>query len=294
MKRVGNRMNKKEWIKQFEEMHGRKPTTSELTDVFSTTKNIKMYIGLAVTALVIAIVTSIFLYSSNAKKEANQASTSSTKTEERTRSQGKDEKDKEKEEEIQKLKDQLKALDAKISEVEELVRQLKKETLVSKLDFEAIRNNDLSSLEGIWRTPSGNEYIINDSGEVHSTWVLDGDKQESIVEFTAKKNQNGRNPETVSLSAWTKGSLAGGFVVVLVPSGIVMEPGDDGKITDNSNHAEDRLFAGQQYEAMLMHPENVYYRVKPDTSQLELEEKNLTKLKADRDTLKSTLESKEK
>ena len=253
-----------------------------------------MYIGLAVTALVIAIVTSIFLYSSNAKKEANQASTSSTKTEERTRSQGKDEKDKEKEEEIQKLKDQLKALDAKISEVEELVRQLKKETLVPKLDFEAIRNNDLSSLEGIWRTPSGNEYIINDSGEVHSTWVLDGDKQESIVEFTAKKNQNGRNPETVSLSAWTKGSLAGGFVVVLVPSGIVMEPGDDGKITDNSNHAEDRLFAGQQYEAMLMHPENVYYRVKPDTSQLELEEKNLTKLKADRDTLKSTLESKEK
>ena len=287
-------MNKKEWIKHFEKTHGRKPTTSELTDVFSTTKNIKMYIGLAITALVIAIVTSIFLYSSNAKKEANQASTSSTKTEERTRSQGKDEKDKEKEEEIQNLKDQLKALDAKISEAEELVRQLKKETLVPKLDFEAIRNNDLSSLEGTWRTPSGNEYVINDSGELHSTWVLDGGKHESIVELTATKNQNGRNPETIVMSAWTQGSLAGGFVVVLVPSGVVMEPGDDGKIIDKSNQDEDRLFAGQQYEAMLMHPENVYYRVKPDNSQLESEEKNLTKMKADRDTLKSTLESKEK
>lgn len=286
-------MNKKEWIKQFEETHGRKPTTSELAEAFSTSKNIKMYIGLAVTALVIVIFTSIFLYSSNAKKEADQTP-SSSKTEERTRSQGKDEKDKEKEEEIKKLKDQLKSLDAKISEAEELVRQLKKETLVPKLDLEAIRNNDLSSLEGTWRTQSGNEYVINDSGEVQSTWVLNGGKHESIVELTTTKNQNGRNPETIVLSAWTQGSLAGGFVVVLVPSGIVMEPGDNGKIIDKSNQDEDRLFAGQQYEAMLMHPENVYYRVKPDTSQLESEEKNLTKLKADRDTLKSSLESKEK
>ena len=43
-----------------------------------------------------------------------------------------------------------------------------------------------------------------------------------------------------------------------------------------------------------MHPENVYYRVKSDTSQLESEEKNLAKLKADRDAIKSALESKEK
>lgn len=287
-------MNKKERMKHVEKTHGRKGTSSRLAETLSTINNIKMYIGLAITALVIIIVASIFLNSPNLKQEANQT-TSSSKIEETTRSQEKeDDKDKVKEEEIQKLKEQLADLDIKISEAEQHVSQLKKEASIPKLDIEALRNNDLSSLEGTWRTQSGNEYIINDSGEVHSTWVLDSDKHESIVEFTAKKNQNGRNPETVSLSAWTKGSLAGGFVVVLVPSGIVMEPGDDGKITDNSNHAEDRLFAGQQYEAMLMHPENVYYRVKPDTSQLELEEKNLTKLKADRDTLKSTLESKEK
>ena len=287
-------MNKKERMKHVEKTHGRKAIASKLAEASSTTKNIKMYIGLALTALVIIIVASIFLNSPNLKQEANQTS-SSSKTEETTRSQGKEvDKDKTKEEEIQKLKEQLSDLDTKISESEQLVSQLKKETSVPKLDIEALRNNDLSSLEGTWRTQSGNEYVINDSGEVQSSWIYNDQKHESIVELKVSKSQNDRNPETVALGAWAKGSQAGGFVVVVVPSGVVMEPGDDGKITDNSNHIEDRLFAGQQYEGMLMHPENVYYRVKPDTSQLESEEKNLTKLKTDRDAIKSALESKEK
>lgn len=287
-------MNKKERMKHVEKTHGRKATASKLAKASSTTKNIKMYIGLALTALVIIIVASIFLNSPNLKQEANQTS-SSSKTEETTRSQGKEvDKDKTKEEEIQKLKEQLSDLDTKISESEQLVNQFKKEASVPKLDVEALRSNDLSSLEGTWRTQSGNEYVINDSGEVQSTWIFNDQKHESIVELKVSKSQNDRNPETVALGAWAKGSQAGGFVVVVVPSGVVMEPGDDGKITDNSNHTEDRLFAGQQYEGMLMHPENVYYRVKPDTSQLESEEKNLTKLKTDRDAIKSALESKEK
>ena len=41
-------------------------------------------------------------------------------------------------------------------------------------------------------------------------------------------------------------------------------------------------------------PENVYYRVKPDTSQLEAEETKLTQLRLDRDAKKLELESKEK
>ena len=287
-------MNKKERMKHVEKTHGRKATVSKLAKASSTTKNIKMYIGLALTALVIIIVASIFLNSPNLKQEANQTS-SSSKTEETTRSQGKEvDKDKTKEEEIQKLKEQLSDLDTKISESEQLVSQLKKETSVPKLDIEAIRNNDLSSLEGTWRTQSGNGYVINDSGEVQSTWIFNDQKHESIVELKVSKSQNDRNPETVALGAWAKGSQAGGFVVVVVPSGVIMEPGDDGKITDNSNYTEDRLFAGQQYEGMLMHPENVYYRVKPDMSQLESEEKNLTKLKTDRDAIKLALESKEK
>ena len=287
-------MNKKERMKHVEKTHGRKATASKLAEASSTTKNIKMYIGLALTALVIIIVASIFLNSPNLKQEANQTS-SSSKTEETTKSQGKEnDKDKAKEEEIQKLKEQLADLDTKISESEQLVNQFKKETSVPKLDIEAIRNNDLSSLEGTWRTQSGNGYVINDSGEVQSTWIYNDQKHESIVELKVSKSQNDRNPETVALGAWAKGSQAGGFVVVVVPSGVVMEPGDDGKITDKSNHTEDRLFAGQQYEGMLMHPENVYYRVKPDTTQLESEEKNLTKLKTDRDAIKSALESKEK
>ena len=272
-------MKKKERIKQVNKTHGRKKILSKLAEVSTTTKNIKMYIGIALTAVVIIIVASIFLYSPNLQQEANQTP-SSSQTEATTRSQGKeDDKDKIKEEEIQKLKEQLEDLDTKISESEKVVSQLKKETSLPKLDVKALRNNDLSSLKGTWRTQSGNEYVINDSGEVQSSWIFNDQKHESIVELKVSKSQNDRNPETVALGAWAKGTQAGGFVVVVVPSGVVMAPGDDGKITDNSNHVEDRLFAGQQYEGMLMHPENVYYRVNPDTSQLELEEKNLTKLK---------------
>ena len=79
-----------------------------------------------------------------------------------------------------------------------------------------------------------------------------------------------------------------------MPSGVVMQPADDGKITDKSNHAEERLLSGQDYGSMLMKPENVYYRVKPDTSKLEEAEKNLAQLQADREAIKSSLESKEK
>ena len=281
-------------LKQGDKTHGRKATASKLTKASSTTKNIKMYISLALTALVIIIVASNFLNSPNLKQELNQVSSTSLTTEETTKNQETKENDKDKQEEIQKLKDQLNDLNTKITEAEALVSKLKKETTVPKLDIEAIKNNDLSSLEGTWRSQSGNEYIINDSGEVRATWFTNDQKYESVVGLKVSKGQDSRNPETASISAWVKDSVAGGFVVVAVPSGVVMQPGDDGKITDKSNHAEERLFSGQQYEAMLMKPEGVYYRVKPDTSKVEEEEKNLAQLQADREAIKSSLESKEK
>ena len=266
-------------------------------------KKIKIYIGLALAVLVTLILVSIFSYFLIVKKESNQASsavsttesTSQSSTSQASTSQGKtDETDKDKQEEIQKLKNQLTALDTKITEAEALVSKLKKETAVPKLDIEAIKNNDLSSLEGTWRSQSGNEYIIKNSGEVDATWFTNDQKYESVVGLKVSKGQDSRNPETASLSAWVKDSVAGGFVVVAVPSGVVMQPGDDGKITDKSNHAEERLLSGQDYGSMLMKPEDVYYRVKPDTSKLEEEEKNLAQLQADRETIKSSLESKEK
>ena len=287
-------MNKKERKKQFEEINGRKRSESKLTP----NKKIKIYIGIALAVLVTLILVSIFLYPLIGKKESNQASSSISTTEttnQASTSQGKtDGTDKDKQEEIQKLKNQLAALDAKITEAEALVSKLKKETAVPKLDIEAIKNNDLSSLEGTWRSQSGNEYIINDSGEVRATWFTNDQKYESVVELKVLKGQDRRNSETASISARVKDSVAGGFVVVAVPSGVVMQPGDDGKITDKSNHAEERLFSGQQYEAMLMKPEGVYYRVKPDTSKVEEAEKNLAQLQADREAIKSSLESKEK
>ena len=291
--------------KNFEETNDSKSTVSKGVKGFSPATirskvfKIKVYIGIAISLLVVAILASIFLFLSNkANKESSPASSvTSTKesTSQTSTSQGKtDEIDKDKQEKIQKLKDQLTDLDTKITEAEALVSKLKEETVVPKLDIEALRNNDLSSLKGTWRTPSGNEYVINESGEMYATSYRDGQKFEYITELKGSKGQDRRNSETASLSAWVKDSVAGGFVVVAVPSGVVMQPGDDGKLTDKSNHDDERLFAGQQYEAMLSRPEDVYYRVKPDTSKLDEEEKHLAQLQAEREAIKTSLESKEK
>ena len=306
MKNGRNTMTKK----HFEEKNGPKSTVSKVVKGTSPSKirgkffKIKVYIGIAISLLVVAILASLFLFSPNAKKESNE-SISSVAKKENTSKEAIDtskasENEKKKEEEIQKLKEQLTSLDSKISESEKVVSKLKEETAVPKLDIEALRNNDLSSLKGTWRTPSGNEYVINESGEIYITSFRDGQKFEYTVEldnsYSHLKNRSSDSnfKEVESLSAHTKGSVAGGFVVVAVPSGVVMQPGDDGKLTDKSNHDEERLFAGQQYEAMLSRPEDVYYRVKPDTSKLEEEEKNLAQLQAEREAIKTSLESKEK
>ena len=290
--------------KRFEETNDPKTTVSKGVKGSSPSKirgkffKIKVYIGIAISLLVVAILASLFLFSPNAKKESNEAISSVAKKENTSKeaidTSKASENEKKKEEEIQKLKEQLASLDSKIAESEKLVDKLKEETAVPTLDIEAIKNNDLSSLEGTWRSQSGNEYIINDSGEVRATWFTNDQKYESLVGLKVSKGQDSRNPETASISAWVKDSIAGGFVVVAVPSGVVMQPADDGKITDKSNHAEERLLSGQEYGAMLMKPENVYYRVKPDTSKLEEAEKNLAQLQADRESIKSSLESKEK
>ena len=296
--------------KHFEEKNGPKSTVSKVVKGTSPSKirgkffKIKVYIGIAISLLVVAILASLFLFSPNAKKESNEAISSVAKKENTSKeaidTSKASENEKKKEEEIQKLKEQLTSLDSKVSESEKLVDKLKEETAVPKLDIEALRNNDLSSLKGTWRTPSGNEYVINESGEIYITSFRDGQKFEYTVEldnsYSHLKNRSSDSKfkEVESLSAHTKGSVAGGFVVVAVPSGVVMQPGDDGKLTDKSNHDEERLFAGQQYEAMLSRPEDVYYRVKPDTSKLEEEEKNLAQLQADREAVKTSLESKEK
>ena len=290
--------------KNFEEGNDPKSTVSKgvkgssPATIRSKVFKIKVYIGIAISLLVVAILASLFLFSPNAKKESNEAISSVAKKENTSKeaidTSKASENEKKKEEEIQKLKEQLASLDSKIAESEKLVDKLKEETAVPKLDIEALRNNDLSSLKGTWRSQSGNEYIIKNSGEVDATWFTNDQKYESVVELKISKGQDSRNPETASLSAWVKDSIAGGFVVVAVPSGVVMQPGDDGKLTDKSNHDEERLFAGQQYEAMLSRPEDVYYRVKPDTSKLDEEEKHLAQLQAEREAIKTSLESKEK
>ena len=303
-------MRSRKRVKNREEINEYNQNAVGKSEVISTAKaiqssfKIKVYIGIAISLLVVAILASLLLFSPNAKKESNEAISSVAKKENTSKeaidTSKASENEKKKEEEIQKLKEQLTSLDSKVSESEKVVSKLKEETAVPKLDIEALRNNDLSSLKGTWRSQSGNEYVINESGEIYITSFRDGQKFEYTVEldnsYSHLKNRSSDSKfkEVESLSAHTKGSVAGGFVVVAVPSGVVMQPGDDGKLTDKSNHDEERLFAGQQYEAMLSRPEDVYYRVKPDTSKLEEEEKNLAQLQAEREAIKTSLESKEK
>ena len=96
-------MNKKEREKQFEEINGPKWSESKS----APNKNIKIYIGLALSVLVTLILVSIFSYFLIGKKESNQVSSSvSTKetTSQASTSQGKtDETVMDKQEEIQKL-----------------------------------------------------------------------------------------------------------------------------------------------------------------------------------------------
>ena len=290
--------------KDFEERKSSKPTVSSVAKggspatIVGKALKIKVYIGISLSLLVVVIVASILFLSPNEKKESSEAISSVAKKEntskEATAPSKASEIEKKKEEEIQKLKEQLASLDSKVAESEKLVAKLKEETAVPKLDIEALRNNDLSSLKGTWRTDSGNEYVVNESGEVRSSWLLNGQKNESIVELKASGGKNSQNPETVFISAWVKDSVVGGFIVVAIPSGIVLESAEDGKYTDQSNTAEDRLVAGQSYVSMLMKPEEVYYRVKPDTSQLEAEEQNLANLKAEHEAIKTSLDLKEK
>ena len=154
MKNGRNTMTKK----HFEEKNGPKSTVSKVVKGTSPSKirgkffKIKVYIGIAISLLVVAILASLFLFSPNAKRESTEAISSVAKKENTSKeaidTSKASENEKKKEEEIQQLKEQLTSLDSKVSESEKVVSKLKEETAVPKLDIEALRNNDLSSLKG--------------------------------------------------------------------------------------------------------------------------------------------------
>ena len=287
--------------KNFEEKNNSKSTASRVvkesspSTIRSKVFKIKVYISIAISLLVVAILASLFLFSPNAKRESTEVISSVAKKENTSQeatdaSKASEIEKKKKEEEIQKLKEQLASLDSKVAESEKLVDKLKEETAVPKLDIEALRNNDLSSLQGTWRTASGEEFVFNGSTEIYATYYRDGQKYESTLEIQFPKGQERPKSDTASFGIWPKGLMAGGAVLYAIPRGIVKSAGE---YTDQSNTAEDRLVAGQS-PSMFTEPENFYYRVKPDTSKLEEEEKYLAQLQAERDSIKKELESKEK
>ena len=186
-------MRSRKRVKNSEEINEYNHTAVGKSEVISTAKaiqssfKIKVFIGIAISLLVVAILASLFLFSPNAKKESTEAISSVAKKENTSKeaidTSKASENEKKKEEEIQKLKEQLVSIDSKVAESEKLVDKLKEETAVPKLDIEALRNNDLSSLKGTWRSQSGNEYVINESGEIYITSFRDGQKFEYTVEL---------------------------------------------------------------------------------------------------------------
>ncbi len=73
--------------------------------------------------------------------------------------------------------------------------------------------NDLSSLEGTWRSQSGNEYIINDSGEVRIGLQMIK-VHESVVGLKVKGQRWSPTLRRRLSVRGPKNSVAGGFVVV--------------------------------------------------------------------------------
>ena len=97
--------------KNFEEKNGPKSTVSKGVKGSSPSKirgkffKIKVYIGIAISLLVVAILASLFLFSPNAKKESNEAISSVAKKENTSKeaidTSKASENEKKKEEEIQ-------------------------------------------------------------------------------------------------------------------------------------------------------------------------------------------------
>nr|WP_253275433.1 hypothetical protein [Streptococcus mitis] len=117
--------------KDFKEKNGPKQTVSNVakgsspSTIVGTALKIKVYIGIALSLLVVAIVASILFLSPNEKKESTEAIPSvvkkENKSQETTDNSTSSEIRKKKEEEIQKLKEQLASLDSKVAESEKLV-----------------------------------------------------------------------------------------------------------------------------------------------------------------------------
>lgn len=148
----------------------------------------------------------------------------------------------EKQEEVQKLKKQITSLDSKISESEKLVERLKEKTFVPKLDIEAIRKNNLSSLKGTWRITEGREWQISDSGVITDekgyVIILEVNNSLSNLYPTLK------NKYVAYISAKEKDIDVRVFDIIATPGGTTMSSDDNEKFTDNTNRDEDRLFAG--------------------------------------------------
>ena len=116
-----------------------------------------------------------------------------------------------------------------------------KEMAKAKLDLQAIKNGDYTTLKGTWVNRLGYTLIFDENGLVSDT---------EAVEFSRLKEENG----FLRVGVQPKIPAPGGYVLAIIPAGVTLSY----STSDPSQIDRDRLWAGQ---SIADNPADFYYKI---------------------------------
>ena len=109
-----------------------------------------------------------------------------------------------------------------------------KEVAKAKLDIQAIKNGDYTTLKGTWVDGTGHTFIFDDKGLVDENYEM------KLSYFKEHKGTliGGYGPKNLPV---------GGAAVYIIPGGVPMTDDRSGTFIDPIQTDKDRIFAGQQF-----------------------------------------------
>lgn len=116
-----------------------------------------------------------------------------------------------------------------------------KEMAKAKLDLQAIKNGDYTTLKGTWVNRLGYTLIFDENGLVSDT---------EVVEFSRLKEENG----FLRVGVQPKIPAPGGYVLAIIPARVTLSY----STSDPSQIDRDRLWAGQ---SIADNPADFYYKI---------------------------------
>lgn len=116
-----------------------------------------------------------------------------------------------------------------------------KEMAKAKLDIQAIKNGDYTTLKGTWVNRLGYTLIFDENGLVSNT---------ETIEFSRLKEEN----SFLRVGVQPKTSGPGGYVLAIIPAGVTLSY----STSDPSQIDRDRLWAGQ---SIADNPADFYYKI---------------------------------